>query len=89
MIILHGILSQFAGTENALKGIRDFNLHFLLEALKPANPADAAMAIIKGGATQQHEIYFPYWEAKMVSLFRDWFPRLLESITIMIYQKPT
>jgi hypothetical protein len=60
-----------------------------VDTLHPAQPSDAALAIIKGGAARAREIYFPYAEGKLVSLFRDWFPELLDWIQGNLYQKPT
>ena len=78
-----------SGTENAIGQLRKFGFGHLLDILKPALPEDAALAIIKGGATRARQIFFPYWEALLVTLFRDWFPEALDTVSLKLYEKPT
>ncbi|NWY05125.1 DHI1L protein, partial [Nothoprocta ornata] len=50
--------------------------------LTTAPAAEAALAIIRGGATRVHEAFYPWW-LQYVCRFRDWFPshrdRVLQS----------
>ncbi|XP_064596087.1 hydroxysteroid 11-beta-dehydrogenase 1-like protein [Liolophura sinensis] len=73
------------GTENAVNKLLLFGKKFLLETLKPALPADAALAIIKGGANRQWEMYFPYLETRLITLIRDWMPKPLAAINRYLY----
>lgn len=68
------------GTENALKYLTDFGNTKLFEMVRPADPADAAMAVIKGGALRHREVFFPYLSAKPICLLRDWMPELVDFI---------
>ncbi|XP_029641412.1 hydroxysteroid 11-beta-dehydrogenase 1-like protein [Octopus sinensis] len=74
------------GTENAVSKLKEFGRGTVLDLVKPARPEDAAMAIIKGGALRQREIYFPYFSAKLYTVFRDLFRGLLESSIKFMYQ---
>ncbi len=67
--------------------MRKFGLNFLLDTFKAADPSDAALAIIKGGATRAREIYFPYFEAKIFTVMRDWFPESLAAFTRYMYAR--
>ena len=53
-----------------------------------ADPGDTAMAIIRGGALRQREVYFPYFSAKIVTLLRDTAPQALEALHRVINGKP-
>ena len=77
-----------AGTENALEQMKKFGVDFLLQTLSPAPPEDAALAIVKGGATRQREIYFPYLEARLSTLARDWAIVPLEAFLRYLWARP-
>lgn len=76
----------FVGTENSIRGLRNFGQDYLIENVQPAKPEDAAMAIIKGGAQRAREIHFPYMGTRLVTLFRDFFPDTIESINRFFYR---
>ena len=59
----------------------------ILDTFTPASPSDAAMAIIKGGATRTREVFFPYMEAKLMTLVRDWFPESLAAFNRYMYTR--
>lgn len=44
----------------------------------PEDPADTALAILKGGASRTREIYYPYLNIQPMVLLRDWCTNLLE-----------
>ena len=77
-----------SATDNALAEVQRFGLDFLLKTVSPAPSDEAALAIIKGGALRQREMYFPYLEAKLSILARDWFPESLEAFIRYLYAKP-
>ncbi|XP_069489381.1 11-beta-hydroxysteroid dehydrogenase 1-like [Ambystoma mexicanum] len=47
---------------------------------RPASKEECALAIIKGGALRQREVYFQYWFTKIPLLLRDWAPDFLDSM---------
>ena len=79
---------MIAATDNALAEVQRFGLDFLLKPISPAPSDEAALAIIKGGALRMREIYFPYMEAKLSILARDWVPESLEAFIRYLYAKP-
>ena len=77
----------FAGTDSALSNLRRHGYNFLVNTVKAAEPADAALAVIKGGAMRLREMYFPYMETKILTLLRDWIPGTMDAINRYLYQK--
>ncbi|KAK2153429.1 hypothetical protein LSH36_297g00030 [Paralvinella palmiformis] len=75
------------GTNNAIKGLRDFGVHFLIDKFPTADPADAALAIIRGGALRLKTIYYPFVEARFTTLLRDWIPSALETLVRFCFQR--
>ncbi|XP_069489382.1 11-beta-hydroxysteroid dehydrogenase 1-like [Ambystoma mexicanum] len=51
----------------------------------PASKEECALAIIKGGALRQREVYFEYWSTKIPLLLRDWAPDLLDRMSRNVY----
>ena len=68
------------GTENALHYLHSFGNTAIFNSMKPADPADVALAVIKGGALREREVFCPYSSTKPVSLLRDWFPEIINYI---------
>jgi len=85
MLTISGIIF-LPGTESAITQLERFGLHYLLDTLKPAEPTDAALAIISGGALRQREVYFPYWEAKS-TILRDIIPETYAMINRLMYRR--
>ncbi|XP_067824732.1 LOW QUALITY PROTEIN: hydroxysteroid 11-beta-dehydrogenase 1-like protein [Heptranchias perlo] len=52
----------------------------------PYPASEAALAIIKGGATRAREIYYPWWTAIAVSA-RGWFPAIRDKMVRSSYQQ--
>ncbi|CAH1241864.1 HSD11B1L [Branchiostoma lanceolatum] len=52
---------------------------------KPSPPSDCAMAIIKGGATRQREIYYPWRDAWFTTKFRPLLPGLLDYVARSVF----
>ena len=50
----------------------------IFDRLKPADPADVALAVIRGGALRHREVFYPYASTKPISMLRDWFPELVD-----------
>ncbi|ESP02592.1 hypothetical protein LOTGIDRAFT_138116 [Lottia gigantea] len=63
--------------ENALSKLGDFGLKRVLSLVKSAQPSDAALAIVKGGAVRAREIYFPFITIPSFIL-RDWMPGAID-----------
>ncbi|XP_050396363.1 hydroxysteroid 11-beta-dehydrogenase 1-like protein [Patella vulgata] len=80
-ISITSCIMGFIGTENAVSQLTQFGQDYLLSVMNQARPSDAALAIIKGGATRSREIFFPYMSVRPSYLLRDWLP---ESIEYMI-----
>ncbi|XP_078666723.1 hydroxysteroid 11-beta-dehydrogenase 1-like protein isoform X1 [Branchiostoma floridae x Branchiostoma belcheri] len=59
---------------------------FLMD-LPRASPADCAMAIIRGGAARQREVYYPWKEAWLATKLSSIFPQFFETLTMRIYPK--
>ena len=78
---------MFVGTDATLRQMQKFGLNMILDTFQAADPSDAAMAIIKGGATRTREVYFPYFEAKILTLVRDWFPETLAAFNRYMYTR--
>ncbi|XP_078330258.1 hydroxysteroid 11-beta-dehydrogenase 1-like protein [Crassostrea virginica] len=76
------------GTESALRGLRDFGQHYLLEMLPAETPSDTALAIVRGGALRRREIYHPYLSIRLMTLLRDWAPEMVESMNRYLYTLP-
>ncbi|XP_061190976.1 hydroxysteroid 11-beta-dehydrogenase 1-like protein [Saccostrea echinata] len=76
------------GTENAIRGLRDYGQHFLLAKLPAETPSDTALAIIKGGARRQREIYHPYLSMRVMTFLRDWLPNVVEYINRSMFTVP-
>ncbi|XP_056003922.1 hydroxysteroid 11-beta-dehydrogenase 1-like protein [Ostrea edulis] len=76
------------GTENAIRGLRDYGQHYLLEMLPAETPSDTALAIIRGGAKRQREIFHPYLSLKIMTLLRDWIPNIVEFINRSMFTVP-
>ncbi|XP_035657678.1 hydroxysteroid 11-beta-dehydrogenase 1-like protein isoform X7 [Branchiostoma floridae] len=72
----------FIGTEPSQKFQETFQMS---KDIKPSPPSDCAMAIIKGGATRQREIYYPWRDAWFVTKLRPLVPDLLDYMTRSIY----
>ncbi|XP_061457489.1 hydroxysteroid 11-beta-dehydrogenase 1-like protein isoform X2 [Rhineura floridana] len=56
--------------------------------LKAASASGAALAIVKGGATQAMDVFYP-WTMELVCQVRDWFPRLRDWIMRGLYNYPS
>ena len=67
--------------------LKDFGADFLLKTIPIASPEDCALAIVKGGASRAREIYFPFVETRMTTLFRDWLPGVLQWFVRFLYGK--
>ena len=76
------------GTDNAVTQLRNFGVPYLLEMIPAADPADTALAVIKGAATRRKEVYYPYLEARATTLMRHLAPDLLSAFTRYLYSKP-
>lgn len=76
------------GTENAIKGLKDYGQHYLLEMLPAETPRDTALAIIRGGAMRRREIFHPYLSIRLMTLFRDWMPNVVEYINRSMFTVP-
>lgn len=76
------------GTENAIKGLKDYGQHYLLEMLPAETPSDTALAIIRGGAMRQREIFHPYLSIRLMTLLRDWMPNVVEYINRSVFTVP-
>ena len=87
VVIFLTFLIIFTGTQNTVDQMQKFGLDTILNTFKPGNPSDAAMAIIKGGATRTREVFFPYLEAKLLTLVRDWFPESLAAFNRYMYTR--
>ena len=68
--------------------MKRFGVDFLLQTLSPAPPQDAALAIVRGGATRQREVFFPYLEARLSTLARDWATAPLEAFLRYLWARP-
>ena len=86
LMIIFNDLIPILGTKTAIAEMNRFNLHFILKSVKAADPSETAMAIIKGGATRQWEVYFPYLLAKS-TMFRDLFPETFAFFNRYMYSK--
>ncbi len=82
MIGMHYMVKciSIPGTDNAISKFMDFGQEKLLNLMKPASPLDAAIAIVRGGAINTREVFFPYLEMKILTSFRDWIPEVIDSI---------
>ncbi|XP_063003136.1 hydroxysteroid 11-beta-dehydrogenase 1-like protein isoform X2 [Elgaria multicarinata webbii] len=60
-------------TESALNKTRD------LVTMTAAPASEAALAIVKGGATRAMEIFYP-WTVRVLYFIRDWFPEQRDMI---------
>ena len=60
--------------------LQRFGNTVIFDSLQPADPADVALAVIKGGALREREVFYPYPSTKPICLFRDWFPELVNYI---------
>ena len=78
----------FPGTESAVRKLSEFGAHFILDNLPEVQPTDAAYAIVRGGALRLNEIYFPYTEARLTTIFRHWFPGIIQGIIQFLYSWP-
>ena len=74
-------------TKNSVNNLRKHGFNFLLDTLPMGDPADAGLAIIRGGALRQREVYYPYMEARIVTLLRDWIPTVLEALSRFYFQR--
>ena len=63
-----------AGTESNYKFAEDNKLALP----ETADPTLTALAMIKGTADRDREVYYPYLQVRPVVLFRDWVPGILE-----------
>ncbi|XP_078661616.1 hydroxysteroid 11-beta-dehydrogenase 1-like protein [Branchiostoma floridae x Branchiostoma belcheri] len=52
---------------------------------KPSPPSDCAMAIIKGGATRQREIYYPWRDAWFATKLRPLVPGLMDYVARSVF----
>ena len=78
----------FPGTDNAVTQLRNFGVHYLLEMIPAADPGDTALAVIKGAATKQQEVYFPYLTARLTTWMRQIAPDLLAAFNRYLYSRP-
>lgn len=76
---------MFSATESAITELKNFGQFFLLNNIKAAEPPEAAYAIIRGGALRAREIYFPYMETRVLTMFRDWLPKTVDYINRYVY----
>ena len=65
--------------------MRNVGLNFIVDTLPAVLPSDAAYAIVRGGALRAREIHFPYLEARLSTILRDWIPGTLEAIINFMY----
>lgn len=77
-----------AGTDNAVSQLRSFGVHYLLELIPAADPAATALEVIKGSATRQQEVYYPYLEARLTTLMRHLAPDVLAAFNRYLFSKP-
>ncbi|XP_078580643.1 hydroxysteroid 11-beta-dehydrogenase 1-like protein [Branchiostoma floridae x Branchiostoma japonicum] len=66
----------FIGTETSQNFLEVSYTRVSSEQIKPSPPSDCAMAIIKGGATRQREIYYPWRDAWLLTKLRPFVPDL-------------
>lgn len=78
----------FVGTDNAVSQLRSFGVHYLLELIPAADPAATALEVIKGSATRQQEVYYPYLEARLTTLMRHLAPDVLAAFNRYLFSKP-
>eukprot|EP00058_Branchiostoma_floridae_P017523 XP_002603011.1 hypothetical protein BRAFLDRAFT_84746 [Branchiostoma floridae] len=85
----HPFSAFYAATKFGLDGfftsLRQELTFQMSKDIKPSPPSDCAMAIIKGGATRQREIYYPWRDAWFVTKLRPLVPDLLDYMTRSIY----
>ncbi|KAL5019517.1 hypothetical protein ScPMuIL_002409 [Solemya velum] len=73
------------GTENAMSQMSDYGVQDVWKWFPPAQPEEAALAIVKGGVQRFREVFFPYFQTKPVALLRDWIPGILDAFNAFIY----
>ncbi|XP_076439049.1 hydroxysteroid 11-beta-dehydrogenase 1-like protein [Babylonia areolata] len=66
------------GTQNSLHQLHSFGSKIMLNSMTPADPADVALAVVRGGALRQREVFVPYLVTKPLCLLRDWCPELVD-----------
>ena len=74
-----------SGTDNTVHQMRQFGINFMLDVLPPAPPSDAAMAILQGGALRKREVFYPYMEARLTTLMREFTPETLSAIIRFLF----
>ena len=77
----------FIGTDQAYKMMKDLNVEWMLDYMTPANPSDAALAIVKGGAQRWQRLYYPYLQTKPMELLYNIIPQTLSSLNRRVFEK--
>eukprot|EP00058_Branchiostoma_floridae_P017524 XP_002603012.1 hypothetical protein BRAFLDRAFT_84747 [Branchiostoma floridae] len=72
----------FIGTETSQNFLEEYQLS---KDIIPSPPSDCAMAIIKGGATRQREIYYPWRDAWFATKLRPFVPDLVDHVTRSVF----
>ena len=66
--------------------IKDLNMEWILDYMPPTSPADAAVAIIKGGAQRWQRIHFPYLETRPMEILSNIIPQSIANINRRMFE---
>ena len=72
-----------------MKELQDYRQDYLLGTVSPQDPRDAAVVIIKAGASRTRELYFPYFSMQLYTVLRDILPQTMEAMFRYVYEVHT
>ena len=78
-VLLVSCFHRFAATDNLLA---KYERTGMKRPSSMEDAGDAALAIIKGGASRNREIYYPYFPIRPMVLLKDWLEPFMDRILI-------
>lgn len=70
-----------------MQNIKSFGSEVITKSISPEDPSDTAYAVLRGGALKYREVFYPYIQAKSITLIKDWIPETLDKIVAKIYKE--
>ena len=80
------IFVLFLGTENAMKGVKEFGATRMLNSVKAYSASDTALAIIKAGTQRLQRFYFPHTATRFVTVLYTFFPEYISRVFRYIWR---
>ncbi|NXE51021.1 DHI1A protein, partial [Casuarius casuarius] len=64
----------YINTDNAVEKVGD------KVRMAPNPKEECAQEIVRAGVLRQREVFYPYWSLKLLLLFKEWMPGLIETL---------